>query len=459
MLCLVSDAAFQTAAADSKVTGKWKRYAWAMGTAICASVVLLLGFLLLYPSAPTAETARFLIYPPENSRFNLLGPEAGPAVVSPDGKKVAFVATTTVRRTLWVRSLDSVPPEQLSGTEGAMCPFWSPDSQFVAYFVPGKLKKIPVSGGPSRTLCDATNGRGGAWNRDGTIVFTPQINDSLYRVPAMGGRVTRLSALDQTRGETGHRFPYFLPDGKHFLFVARSTREENTGIYWGSLDSKSVKRLLDDNSNAIYAPPGYLLFVREGALMAQSFDPTVLELRGEATPLAENVGHTPVGSYGVFSASENGTLVYGSGSLALNDLSWFDRDGKLLGKLETDGATPRLAPDHQRVALSRNDPQSGASDIWIYELARKVRTRLTFDPKHAFVPVWSPDGLRVIFGSNRNGSGDLYRPLSTAGPRKRSIGRFCVKRFYRRSGKNHSKRSSWKCRLLAKTRILNVYKT
>ena len=310
-----------------------------------------------------------------------------------------------------------VAAQPLPGTEDAANPFWSPDSRFIAFFVTGagKLKKIEVTGGPAQTLADAPTPSGGTWNRDGVIVFARSLGDRLYRVPATGGAATPATTLDESRKETAHLWPYFLPDGRHFLYLARSAQRENTGIYVGALDSKETKLLVNADASAAYAPPGFLLFLRERTLMAQPFDATKLQLTGEPFPIAEQVGYNARASRAFFSVSEAGMLAFLSTNFTNTQLVWFDRGGKQLAQVGMPSADSslRLSPDEKRVAVSRLDLLGGSADIWLIDLARNTPSRFTIDPADESSPVWSPDGSHIVFSSNRDGVYNLYQRLSS----------------------------------------------
>jgi hypothetical protein len=324
-----------------------------------------------------------------------------------------LLALTTADRKLWVRALDSLQANSLPGTDGASAPFWSPDSQFIGFFAQGKLKKIAASGGPPQILCNAIEARGGTWNRDGVILFAPTATSGLFTVPAGGG-----TPILVTSGE-GHRYPEFLPDGRHFLYTVIGGTSEQVGIYAGSLDEKRSVRLLPDTSTAIYAAAfssergapgrtpgqsGYLLFRRGDTLMAQRFNPAQLRTNGDSFPVAERVGEGPT-LLGAFSLTENGTLAYGSGSSAAFQLVWTDRAGKPTGLFGPPGAYNRfrLAQDEKRIVFDLSN-----QDVWVLDVVRGVTSRLTSDPALDNVPMWSPDGLRVVWSSNRSGGYDVY---------------------------------------------------
>jgi len=388
-----------------------ERLAWIVAGILAASTVALAVLELTRPRS-ASPVVRSTVLPPENTSFSFIGGGAGPVAISPDGRQLAFVASESgARKQLWVRPLESLVAKPLPATADATYPFWSPDSRFLGFFADGKLKRIEVAGGPALSICDAPDARGGSWSREGTILFEPSFRDPIHRVSANGGKSVPATKLDVSRNETTHRWPFFLPDGRHFLFFSGShtagAESELDAIFVGSLDGEKPKLLVNARSNAAYAA-GYLLFVRQKTLLAQAFDPKSLKLKGEAFPIAENVQDDPGFFSAVFSVSDQGTLAYqaASDSPGLSELTWVDRTGKKLEVLgdPADYFEPRISPDGRRVAVAVEDP----GDIWIYDLARRVRTRLTFAESDDFAPTWSPDGARVAFSSQRTGSGDIY---------------------------------------------------
>ncbi len=399
------------------------RLAWILAAVFFLAVLALGYFAFSRPAPQQAHAVRFTLFPPE--KWSLAGTGAvttgatAPVIISPDGQQIAFVAVSEEGKTLlWVRSLDTLTAQSFAGTEGASAPFWSPDSRTLGFFAGGKLKKIDVSGGPPITLCDAPDNRGGTWNRDGLIVFAPTNTSALQKVSASGGVPAPASVLGQ--GEFGHIRPSFLPDGRHFLYSTIAPRPGLGGpIYLGSLDSAGRKALFNANSaNAIYTQ-GYLLFLRETTLIAQPFDARRLVLAGDAFPIAERIRtSTSTQPYGYFSVSENGALVYQTGAETANSqLLWFDRVGKQIGALGDPAAyrSVELSPDGKRTSVSILDDGGKGEDIWLYDVARGLRTRFTFGPANYFA-VWSPDGSRIVFSSRRKGAIDLYqKPSSGAG--------------------------------------------
>jgi Tol biopolymer transport system component len=391
------------------------RSPWTVAAAV-AAIVLLAGGLLYFGSRPAAEqrVLRMSVLPPEKAQFR---PSSLPAV-SPDGRRVVFSAATESGVQLYVRDLDLLATKALPGTDGANNPFWSPDGRSVAFFARGKLKRVGLAGGPSLPVCDATQGRGGSWSPQGVIVFAPDTSGPLLRVPSSGGVATPVTTLDASRGEVSHRFPWFLPDGRHFLFTGRSTDPSKNAIYAGDLQSGEQRRILEVSSNAAYAAPGYLLFVRERTLMAQAFNADKLQISGESFLVAEPVELITANVQGSFSVSQNGILAYFSSGAGLNStLTWFGRDGAALGNIDTPGTflMPAISPDGSHVAVDRLDARAGTYDIWLHDLSRNSASRLTFDPRHDDHPVWSPDGSHVVFSSNRGGHYDLYLTSVTNG--------------------------------------------
>jgi Tol biopolymer transport system component len=287
----------------------------------------------------------------------------------------------------------------------------------LGFFADVKLKRIDASGGPPQVLCDASAGRGGAWSRGGVIVFAGPVGTGLFRVSAAGGTPVPATRLDAVSHETAHRWPFFLPDGRHFLYtVLRAAAQPDAdAIFVGDLDSNERRQLVTGRSNGAYAPPGDLLFVRETTLMAQPFDATRRELTGDAVPVADSVQTFPPVAIAAFSVSESGQLAYQTGNAGKSlQAAWIDRAGK---ESETGMAagpigTLRLSHDGRRVAYRVEDRQA-RGDIWIHDLARRVSSRFTVDPANDFDPVWSPDDTRIVFSSNRTGGGDLYQKPTT----------------------------------------------
>ena len=397
-----------------------ERLSWGLtAVAVLAAVAAIMRY--EHPTAASTGAMRFSIVLREMSALRAVA-------LSPDGGRLVFVGRdSSGKNLLWIRALDSLAVQPLPGTENPSFPFWSPDSRFIGFFADGKLKKIAVSGGPPQTLCDAPLNRGGSWSREGVILFAPVVNGPLYRVSASGGVATPATKLDPVRGEDGHRWPFFLPDGRHYLYMvaafSSAAQMERIGIYAGALDSKEEKLLVHANSNVAYAPPGYLLFSRERNLLAQPFDAKGIRITGDPVPVAEEVQYFPQHYGALFSVSENGLLLYQSRSVSgVSRLVWFDRSGKTMESLgaPADQSNPRISPDGKRVAVNIIDPQTGNMDVWIHESSGGIATRFTSDPAFDALPVWSPDGRQIAFNSIRRGR-VFYRKSSSGGGREEEI--------------------------------------
>ena len=355
--------------------------------------------------------------PPHGVQFTFAAPdetqlEIGAPVPSADGTRVAFIArSASGRRSLWIREIGSTTVRQLPDTDDATGPsFWSPDGRWLGFFAQGKVKKVSLAGGPALTICVVQNLLGATWNRDNVIVLAPVNRTVLHKVSAAGGTPEPITTLKVDRRENSHRSPQFLPDGRHFLFTARSDVIENNIIYVGSLDSKAVKPLIAAQSNAAYAA-GHLLFAREGTLMAQRFDATTLTLSGEAVVVASRIGHITPSSQAAFGVSSDGSvLAYQAGVRTLADLTWVDRVGRKIATIgpESNFTDVRLSPDGKLAAVVVPDPDSGNRDIWLVDLRTGSMTRFTSNPANDWQMAWSPDSRRLAFASDRNGRSSVY---------------------------------------------------
>jgi Tol biopolymer transport system component/predicted Ser/Thr protein kinase len=394
------------------------RLPWVVAGALVV-VALGLSYVAYRHATEQARVLRLSVLPPEKTTADM-------EAISPDGQRIAFVGVYEGRSALWVRDLDSLSARTLAGTEEATYPFWSPDSRSLGFFQGGRLKRIDAAGGPALTLCDAASGRGGTWSGNGMIAFSPTIRSGVFSISADGGQANPVTALDWGAGENAHRMPWFLPDGHHFLYLARNDDPEKNAIYVGDLNSKDRQKLLAASSNAVYGPPGYLLFLRGTTLMALPFDASSTKAKAGAVPVAESVRFDSLNLAGEFSASNDGVLAYSSGAVAPGivggvmgsvQLTWFDRAGKVAGTVGQPGVIyqPSLSSDGRTVAFDRVG-QNGHNDIWLYDLARGTESRFTFDPDPSSYPVWSPDGKHIAYRSGRGSMVGVVLTKAVSGP-------------------------------------------
>jgi eukaryotic-like serine/threonine-protein kinase len=403
------------AASTAEAPAKTSRL-WQGATVLMALIALLLGAWTLWPKAkPPEQVSRFQVPLPPNVAFSQY------VSLSPDGRKLVFNSTGE-HAGLWIRDLDSLEWHELPDTEGAISPFWSPDSRFLGFSAGNQLKKIDIAGGPAQTLCELSGitPGSGAWNRDGVIIFGGRGSGPLWKVSEAGGVPTPVTTIDSAHGDAFDALPTFMPDGKHFIYLRRGSPEVN-GMYAGSLDAKpgeqSRKRILAGQYAATYAN-GYLFFMRESTLMAQPFDAGKLELEGEPVPVAQQVATTQ--AIGVFSASSSGVLAYLPGIQGgLYQLTWFDRGGKILGTAGQQNADQniRLSLDGTR-GVVRDAPENGQGDLWTLDFARGVRTRFTFRQSGGSGAVWSPDGNRIAFAAGTTLDTLFEKASSGAGDEK-----------------------------------------
>jgi serine/threonine protein kinase len=416
---LALEGAFETTApqttSSSTLPEARGRPAWMAATAVVAAVIVTLAVpavrhLRETPPIPSPETRADISTPPASNPTSF--------ALSPDGRLLVFAAAADGTSRLWLRPLRATSAEPLPETDGAIFPFWSPDSRSVAFFADRKLKRIDIDGGRPLSLADAASGRGGTWNADGVIVFAPTNIGPLFRVPASGGAPAAVTKLDR---QVSHRFPFFLPDGRQFLFSAGATPEtagtDTGGVYLGSLDSAETHRLMPaDTVRVAYLPPGWLLWVRGGTLVARRLDLERKALTDDPITLADPVTVDPFYAFdgsneagaGALSVSATGVVAYRArGAAAKRQLAWFDRSGKTLGVLgaadESNLVGPGLSPDGRRVAVQRT--VQGNVDIWILDGART--SRFTFDAGSDEMPLWSPDGSRIVFDSDRKGKSNF----------------------------------------------------
>ncbi|HEV2114020.1 MAG TPA: protein kinase [Terriglobales bacterium] len=367
-----------------------------------AAAALALGIVIGIVSRPQPQrrAIRTVVIPPEKTTPALIGDFAGPPVLSPDGAYLAFSATDAEGHSmLWLRPMNSLQARALPGTEGAIFPFWSPDSHSLAFFADKDLRTTDLNGGAPQAIAQVGSGRGGSWGAGGVILYAPDTQSPIMRVSASGGPPAPVTRIDQSL-HTSHRWPFLLPDGKHFLYSAINhdpSKSANNGIYFASLDGRENRLLSKAMSNAIYAN-GYILFARDTQLMAQQLDPATGTLSGEPQRLTDGVANDLSTWHVAASASGNGLLALGTGGSADVELVWVDRTGKQLSvaanKL-TNLQNMRISPQGDRLALQID---TGVNDIWVADLNRGVRTRLTFgESTFSSYPVWSPDGKSIVY--------------------------------------------------------------
>ncbi len=387
-----------------------------VAAAAFAIIAAAVSFTHFREKAPETRLSRFIIVPPEGTHFRMSG--GTPPAVSPDGRQVVFEAVGADGKIrLWLRALNSLLARPLAGTGGATFPFWSPDSKSIGFFAGDKMNKLDLAGGPAVALADVvtSNARGGTWSQDGVIVYSPDPYQGLRQVSASGGPSREVTG-SVSRG--AQRFPWFLPDGRHFLYLVGSGGLGT--IHIRSLDSPaSGDRVMSSgtvNSFAVYSQ-GFIIYLQGTTLLARPFDPDTLAFTGEVAPVAEQVRESGLNDAAAFSVSANGVLLY-HGGIATTSLTWIDRAGKRPGTVGEPGefGRPRFSPDRRTVAVEARE--NGNYDIWLYDLTRPgVRTRFTHDPAGDQSPVWSPDGRTIVFRSNRTGRYDLYRrPADGATP-------------------------------------------
>jgi len=400
--------------ADSISTGNKQlastRYWVGWGVLGLLAVMLIVVFLQPRGSPPSANVIRSSILPPLDSSFTPYN-----FSLSPDGTRLAFIAVGPEGLNhLWIRVLSAPSAQEISGTEDAIYPFWAPDSRRAGFFAEGKLKTVDTTGGAVKTLCDAPVGRGGTWNREGTIVFAPSVAGPLNRIPETGGEPIALSLGPGQGKGNGYRWPYFLPDGKHFVYFSDWNAPDNTeenGTYVGSLEGGGAKLISRDLKGNVEFSDGKLLYVRDRSLVAQPFNPDRLEFTGPAVIIAEqeviedNAGFHHAG----FSVSQNGILVIQSSAAFSTRLIWYDSTGHELGQVPGSGFwDPRLSPDGRLLAVASDDLHNGKYYVHVIDLASGRSTRITDGGKEG-TPVWSSDGKLIAYAATEGNSTAIYQ--------------------------------------------------
>ena len=399
----------QKPAARGRERGKWLPWVLA-AVGLVAAITLGVMQFAFREAKPVVRTQ---INAPEKVHFNFVGDNAGPPVISPDGTQIVFSATADNKTQLYLRSIRELTLHALPGSENGTFPFWSPDNRSVAFFADNKLKRVDVAGGPPVIVCEASQARGGDWSASGVILFAPTFNSTLFQVPASGG--TPAAVTKMASKYTTHRWPSFLPDGQHFIYVAANhvdPSSSDTAIFFASLDGKEDRLLVPSRSSAIYAS-GSLLYVRDNALVARPFNSSSGQFQGEATVLNDEVQVDAGVWRGTFTASRNGTLLYqpGSGGAGLN-LSWFDRSGKRIGTVAIAYAVRQieLSPDDKKVVVSMGEP---LATLWVYHLTRNTRSRFTFGNENYSHPVWSADESQIAYTVGGGAANDAGHRILT----------------------------------------------
>ncbi len=351
---------------------------------------------------------------------------AGNSAISPDGRRVVFVGSASEGgQGLWLQELDQVRARYLAGTEGATYPFWAPDSRRIGFFAKGKLRKVSIGDGRVEVICDALEGRGGSWGRAGTIVFAPAVTGGLSAVSEGGGSPKPATRIENAEEEISHRFPSFLPDGRKFLYIADPGADSDQGrVYLASLDGGDRRLLLRTRRAPVYAAPGYLIHATDERLVAQAFDPKTGELHGEPIRLEEATPSYVNTQDRVASVSDSGALLVPTVGMAGTKVAWLDRRGRLVGEIplpRENFASPALSPDGRRLAIYSDGPKDSQSDLWVVDLATEQASRLTFAAGVERFPVWSPDGSRLAFQTNRSGVYDVWERPSTGGGAERAL--------------------------------------
>ena len=390
----------------------FRRRFWVIGVALLALAATSVAAVLFLQQKPAPMVLKFAVSQPENTRY------PGMPSVSPDGRYLTFSAVGPEgKRMLWLRPLDALHATVIQGSEGASAPFWSPDSQAIAFFGGKYLKKVKITGGTPENICPAeASPGGGSWNRDGIILFAPSLSDGFYRVVASGGKPQQVLKLDESKWERADLWPQFLPDGKHFVFYQQTDLTETSGVYLGSMDQPEYHRLFTSQTNAVYSAAmpdtpktGYLLYINERNLMAQQFNASSLETAQEAITLANDIGAVRSLALAPISVSATGVLVYQGVGQPTRQMVWMDRGGKQLVVAGTPGTwgPPRISPDGNRAIVAKTGPDGSTAHLWLLDVGGAAQ-QMTDGPMHEGSPIWSPDGSRIAHFGKQGDAYDLF---------------------------------------------------
>ena len=391
----------------SRAQSTWRRSLPFLLTALVAAALMGLGVWTLSPTA-TRPVARMVIALSPSQQLDSTGLSEGAVAFSPDGTHLVYVGNREDARSLYLRPMDQLEAQPIEGTEGATSPFFSPDGAWIGFFSDGEMKKVPINGGTSVFLADAPTARGASWGSENTIVFAPSTRRGLSLVPASGGRPEIFTSVESEKGAISHRWPQFLPGGRAVLFTMGATgRWDDALIAVQSLDTGDRRILVEGGTYAHYVPTGHLVYAREGRILSVPFDLARLEVTGNPVPVVEGVAMHQSNGASNFSFSDSGWLAFVPGGVveSLRTVLWVDPLGPVQALTLPPGtyANPRVSPDGQQVAVwMPSDP-----NIWIFDSSGDALSRLTFEGANDN-PIWTPDGKRIAFGSNRTGSQNLF---------------------------------------------------
>jgi Tol biopolymer transport system component len=393
-----------------------KRRVWVIGSGILVLAASSVAAVMLLQRRPAPPVLKFAVMQPENTSY------PGMSSVSPDGRYLTFSAVGPEgKRMLWLRPLDALHATVIQGSEGASAPFWSPDSQEIAFFGGKFLRKVRISGGAPENICQAEAAPGGgAWNREGVILFAPSLSDGFYRVAAAGGKPEPVIKLDESKSERADLWPQFLPDGKHFVFYQQTESTDTSGVYVGSLDQPEYHRLFASQTNAVYsaASPdtpksGYLLYIHDRNLMAQQFNAAKAEIVEEPVTLANDIGAVNSLALAPISVSSTGVLVYQAVGQPTRQMVWMDRAGKQIAIAGEPGTwgPPRVSPDGNRAIVAKTGSDGKLAHLWLLDISGAAE-QISDGPMHEGSPVWSPDGSHVAHFGRQGDAYDIFtRPV------------------------------------------------